>query len=441
MAISKTNPASTSTEGIVTIKISSTAVTATLPVPFPAGNYRVDTGFSGTLNIAILNASNTAVASFSFATSSFFTLAETASKVIISGPAAAVNGIVSFQQLQRGVAGTSIDTAWSSVTLANTTTHGAAGLEFVGNAAYIIGGNADGNYNTAGTTSTIEKYDFTTSTLSTVVTSSADLAGWVSTAVCGTDIYFITGYGVNGFTGTSGSGTQRLYKFSTTTNTVSTMAARPAWSKLNCLVANAAGTKIYSFGSWDSTATNLHAASYVYDVAGNSWSSILPMPSDFKDTDNLGRNDHLNLQNTDQILFFKHRQTSTSPSGKLWRYNISTNTYTQLDAAIGPEAYQTGGGLIRKSGAAYGIYVAAASGTATGTSPNNNFFDVCRRSILTGNPETVQNTNTLTQAPPGNGTQQGTKLAFNDTYVCYINTSTLGTFWYRPIDNFIYGLL
>ena len=309
MAVSRLVPASTSSEGIVTIKMTSSQTKTTLPVPFPAGNYRVDTGYSGTVAVRLWNGS-TKLGEFSFATSSFFNLASTATELEINAPGAAVNGIMSFQLLSRGVAGTTA--GWNVLPLV-TDQHRYGAIIPNSNGVFIVGGHNSDGWSAVGGTGTIEKWDKSSGTTTVVATNSTALNMGVVAVGVGTDIYWKK----------KDPAVKTFYKFDTTTNTLTTLAASTFSHGLSAAVANTAGTKIYWFGSYSEPSGN-YLKCEVYTIATNTWATIADLPFSGAGYGGVAWN---NPANADTLYVSDFVDQTT-----VQRYNITANNWTSMAA-------------------------------------------------------------------------------------------------------------
>lgn len=320
MAISKTNPVSTSTEGIVTIKIAAQQCKVTLTTPLPAGSYAVSTGYSGSMGIRLYNSAGTVIQDFGFSTSSSFTIADAATVVEINSPATAVNGIVSFQILQRGVSAST--NLWNSVNLVSDQ-HRFAAVIANSNGVYIIGGHNNIDWSSTGGTGTIEKWDRTSSTTTVVATDATALSRRCYATKVGTDIYFYN----------SNPAASSFWKFNTNTNTLSAMANMVSPRSLDTIVTNNQGTKIYVIGAYQGNS----GAGYseVYTIASNTWATIAAAPFT---NGGYGGQAWTDSTNNDYIYTANYVDQAT-----VWRYNITANTWTNLGIIGFPGEYTTRG--------------------------------------------------------------------------------------------------
>ena len=80
MGIQSFAGSSVSTEGIVTVRITSTSTVSTLPVPLPAGTYTISTGYTGSMAVTLYDSNDNTVAFFSFSAQGMFTISSVATK-------------------------------------------------------------------------------------------------------------------------------------------------------------------------------------------------------------------------------------------------------------------------------------------------------------------------------------------------------------------------
>ena len=423
MAISKVNPVSASTEGIVTVKLSTPVTETTLPVPLPAGNYRIDTGFSGTLSVELSDSGSNVLATFSFATTSFFTITGTATKIFVAGPVAATNGVVTVNLLQRGVVGTAI---WK-VLNAEGANYKNVGMGTCNGRFYIIGGNDSGSYNANDGIGTIRYWDKTSSSFVTQY-NSTNIAGqtWFAGAV-GNVFYFAYKAGTAATTFT-------LCKFDTTTGTLTTLATPPAYASgaLNNPILNNQGTKIYRFGNWDGASNNTCA---VYDIATNTWTQLAALPSSAGVS--WGTISHRDPANNDRINVY-----GISSQTQRYQYNIAANTFTALGSANNhsettDSAYTSQGGVTPNG--KYFVYVGVSSTSTTGDIPYQVFRQI--KTDGSANVSTAASTkkNSLPFKPSGviSGTTGNVYFDSDNMYVMEgmaVDTAARPYLWILPVS-------
>ena len=300
---------SVSTEGIVTVKITSTSTLSSLPVPLPAGTYQINTGYTGSMAITLYDSSDNTVGFFSFSAQGMFTLSSVATKIGIVNPSAALNGIISIQKLSRGISSSPVAlTQWATKALANTSAVWGSSLQVVNGYVYLIGGHNGTSWDTATGNAVIQRWDMNPANSFSVVYNpgNTSITGTNYSTVIGNYIYFVTGAG----------NTQALFRFNTVDNTLSTMASRAISHSLNNIAANADGTKIYQFGAHGGSNTN---GAEAYTVSSNTWTTIADAPGtwgtgSFKDPSN-------------PLRMYPYGNTGQATR---WRYNADTNTYTNL---------------------------------------------------------------------------------------------------------------
>lgn len=415
MGIQSFAGSSVSTEGIVTVKLTGTLNEKSLPVPFSPGNYRIDTGFSGSLRVAFKNAGGTTLSEFTFATTSFFTIADTATTVVVQCPQAAINGIITVQQLKRGVVATP---GWQPVALTAVGSNWGSTLQCWNNRVYLLGGVDSASWDGTGGTPSIQYWDKSNSSLTGATTvvraANSDINGVNSSVIVGDNIYFTR----------HKSNATALLRYNLTTNTLTSMASRPYSSTLAGLSVNSAGTKIYQFGAYESGADNTR--SIVYDIASNSWSSIANIPSgEYSGTSSLADPDNSNI-----INYFGNS------SGKWWRYSISGNTYTDTGYTV-PTTYANQATAVNKKG----IF----KNDNSGTRPNiTNFAYYWLNGLNTGaaGAQGYIVPNTIYAPLPEDGTggasNGGCSFASDSDYV-YYHASNSNFLWYISKATFIAG--
>jgi hypothetical protein len=415
MGIQSFSGGSASTEGIVTVKITGTSTITTLPVPFSAGVYRADTGYNGQLSVSLYDASDVVIASFLFTTTSMFTIPSTATKIGIACPSGALNGVVAIQSLKRGVNGiTTPLTTWSTKTLANTVAVSGASLNIIGNYLYVMGGTTTAGWDSADGNAVVQRLDITNPSATFQVVynpGNTSINGVNYSAVVGNDIYFTRGAASNlGF-----------YKFNVVSNTVTNLADKLYISKINNLVVNSAGTKIYIFGAYANTPSS---KAQVYTIASNSWAAI----SDVPDSGSWGSGSHRHPTKSD--VLYPYGLTGFT---QRYRYNVSSDTYTGLGGSR-DQTYANTGSL----------------------SPNGNYFiygnDMVGdpagqiRALPTDGTTGPVNVTTPTSVALGRddilpyvaATSSGVSLAINSNYL-YIHASTSDKVYYTPTGAFLGG--
>jgi len=415
MGIQSFSGGTASTEGIVTVKLTGTLNTKSLPVPFSPGNYRIDTGFSGSLRVAFLNSGGTILSEFTFATTSFFTIIDTATSVVVQCPQNAINGIITVQQLKRGVV--SIP-GWQPVTLTNTGSNWGATLQCWNNRVYLIGGVDSNSWDGTGGNPSIQYWDKSNSSLTGATTvvrnANSDINGVNSSVIVGDNVYFHT----------HKQNQSAFRRFNLTTNTLTSMANRPWPGTLHGLSVNGAGTKIYMFGTYESGGDNSRAAAY--DIAGNSWSTIANIPAG----EYSGTSSFADPANSNIINYFGNS------AGKWWRYSISGNTYTDTGFTV-PTTYANQAAIVGTK--------AIFKDANNGTRPNiTNFSYYWLSGVNTGaSGVTGQITPNSIYAPlPEDGTggasNGGCAFASDNDYV-YYHASNSNYLWYISKAQFIAG--
>lgn len=415
MGIQSFAGANVSTEGIVTVKLTGTLNTRTLPVPFSPGNYRIDTGYSGSLRVAFLNAAGTSLTEFTFATTSFFTITDTATSIIIQCPQAAINGIIAVQQLKRGVVSVP---GWQPVTLTATGSLYGASLQCWNNRVYIIGGSDTAGWDKTSGSPSIQYWDKSNTSLTgaTTIVRSAnnDIAAPNSSVIVGNNIYFHTHSRDN----------TTFRKFDLTTNTLSSLASKPWSNTLHGLVANAAGTRIYMFGAYQSGGTNQRSA--YYDIAANSWTSIANTPGGEYN----GTVHSIDPDNSNIINVFGNS------SQNWWRYSISANTYTDT-GYVAPVIYNQVGVSVNKK-----MIIKADN---SGTRPNITNFAYYWQNGTNAGAATATTAqvvpNSIYSPLPEDGGGYGDSNSFfaaDNDYV-YYRTGNSNYLWYISKSQFISG--
>lgn len=414
MGIQSFAGASASTEGIVTVKLTGTLNEKSLPVPFSPGNYRIDTGFSGSLRVAFKNAAGTTLSEFTFATTSFFTISDTATSVVVQCPQAAINGIITVQQLKRGVVATP---GWQPVTITNTGALWGASLQCYNNRVYIIGGNDGGSWDNVGGSPSIQYWDKSNTTLTGATTvvrgPNNDIAGTNSSVIVGSNLYFHTHARDN----------TTFRKFDLTTNTLSSLASKPWSNTLHGLVVDPTGTRIYMFGAYQSGGTDQRSA--YYNIASNSWTSIANVPSgSWSATTN-----SIDPSNSNIINVFGNE------AAKWWRYSISGNTYTDTGftapgchaqsgtAVNGKMIFKTDNSGTRPNITNFGYYW--QNGSNTGASGIQGH--IVPNSIYAPLPE-----------DGGSAGNSGSSFAADNDYV-YYHASGSNYLWYMSKATFVAG--
>lgn len=415
MAISRLVPTSFSTEGIATVKITGTATITAFTVPLPAGTYKISSGYSGSIAITLYDASDNPLNYFTFATQGMFTINQTAAKVGIVAASAAINGIVDFNILQRGKDATALGlTLWNTKALANVDATAFASMQVVNGYLYVIGGHNGVEWNTTTGNAVIQRWDMNPANSFSVVYNpgNTSINGANSSVVSGNYIYFTRG----------NAAPSALLRFDTTNNTITTLTNRPVGQTLGSILINNAGTKIYSFGSYQNGA----ARSFVYDIATNAWTEIAGLP---QTSDGWGGNQFRNPNNSDQINII-----GMSGQTPRYRYNIAANTYTNL------------------GGENISFYTNQGSIT-----PNNNYYITTR--TLAGTPqsqfsawktdgsEDTQYVYTPTAAAlvrdsiisATQETNGGNSIAINSTYV-FARTKAQTAVYYTPTTAFLGAL-
>jgi len=398
MAIQSFAGSSVSTEGIVTVKITTPVTYTSFPVPLSPGNYRIDTGYSGTLYVSINDSSDNSLVSFTFATTSFFTVPATASKVLISGPVGAVNGVISVQQLKRGTLGGAV---WYTIPVAGLNYRNSALIPCNGR-LYMVGGNASGGYDAYDGTGVIRYWDKNTSNLTmTTQYSATNFAGQTFGVASGTNLYFYC-------KGGGQSTAQGFYKFDTVAGTLTTLASMPAYANgaLNNIVINNAGTKIYRFGNW-SQANSSGAA--VYDIASNSWSQLANTPYG-----DWGVGHHRDPSNADRINFFGH-----SSQTQRYRYNITANTYTALGSAgnhnTADSTYTTQGGITPNG--SYYVFGGSNSLINTSAIPYQTYRQIKTDGTVDATTVSSDSFSALPFKPNGNPNGGSSYIQFDSDYM------------------------
>ena len=415
MGIQSFAGSSVSTEGIVTVKITAERTATTLPVPLPAGNYRIDTGFSGTLWIIIKDGSGSTLADFSFATTSFFTISGVGTTIQVLSPSAAINGIVTVNLLKRGVVSSEFNT-WKRITLNASYNTNMCSLVATNNKLYVVGGSSSTSWSEQAGTSGIQVWDKNISTPTTTMayTPGTNLAGNNQACKIGTAIYF-----------NRGNNGAAFFRFETTTNTLTEMASRPTLAAIDNLVPSSDGTKIFSFGSYSGTNA---IYSYVYTVSTNSWARIadLPMGS--------GHGTH-DFSGSDANHIYIYAKEGIN---NLYRYNISTNTYTDMGFAHGVSGSYNSRGARTIDGARY-----INAQPDTGSAPRNYTFwsiktDGTAPASLVTTPGSVLTQNVdVTGTGLGDG---GYAMAFDSDYV-YWHGKNSPYVWYKSYSDFVTGLV
>lgn len=404
-----------STEGIVTVKLTGTLNTRSLPVPFSPGNYRIDTGFSGSLRVAFLNNAGTILSEFTFATTSFFTISDTATSVVIQCPQNAINGIITVQQLKRGVVSVA---GWQPVTITNTGSLWGASLQCWNNRVYIIGGTSQSTWEGTSGSASIQYWDKSNSSLTGATTvvraANADLAGASISALVGNSLYLSTGK----------RDSTTFRRFDLTNNTMSNLAGKPWNNTLHGYVANSAGTRIYMFGAYESGGTDQRSA--YYDISANTWTTIANVPNgSWNATVHSIDPDDANVLNV-----------FGNEAGKWWRYSISANTYTDTGYSVpGCHANQTSASVNKKM-----IFKTDNSGTR----PNiTNFAYYWQNGANTGaqagQGHIVPNSIYAPLPEDGGGAgNSGCAMAADNDYIYYhaLNSNFL---WYIPRAQFVSG--
>lgn len=414
MGIQSFAGANVSTEGIVTVKLTGTLNTRSLPVPFSPGNYRIDTGFSGSLRVAFLNNAGTVLSEFTFATTSFFTISDTATSVVVQCPQNAINGIITVQQLKRGVVSIA---GWQPITITNTGSLWGSSLQCWNNRVYIIGGTDGTSWDQTGGSASIQYWDKSNTSLTGATTivraANSDIAAPNSSVIVGDNIYFHT----------HKRDVSTFRRFNLTTNTLASMAGKPWNNTLHGIVANSAGTKIYMFGAYESGGDNARSSSY--DIAANSWTSIANVPSGEYN----GTVHSIDPDNSNIINVFGNS------AGKWWRYSISGNTYTDTGYTA-PACYANVGVSVNKKL----IFKTDNSGTR----PNiTNFSYYWQNGVNTGaSGATGYITPNSIYAPlpedGGGASNAGISFAADNDYV-YYHAANSNYLWYISKSQFISG--
>jgi hypothetical protein len=406
---------STSTEGIVTVKITGTSTVTTLPVPFSPGVYRADTGYNGQLSVTLYDSTDAVISSFLFTTTSMFTISATATKIGIACPSGALNGVVAIQSLKRGVNGTATPTtAWLTKTLANSVAVQGASLNIIGNYLYLVGGTTTLGWDSTDGNAVVQRIDITNSSAAFEVVynpGNTSINGLNYSAVVGNDIYFTRG----------SSSSTGFYKFNVLTNTLTTLASRLYTANLNNILVNSAGTKIYQFGSYSNNPTN---KAQVYTISSNSWAGI----SDLPDNGSWGSGSHRHPTNSD--ILYPYGITGFS---QRYRYNVSTDTYTGLGGTK-DNLYANTGSLSPNGN--YYLYGFDPTGDPSGqvkalptngaTGPQNV---TTPSSVALGRDDII---------PLTSATNQGTALAVTSNYL-YIHAGTSNKLYYTPSSAFLGG--
>jgi len=423
MAINRLTPASTSTEGIVTIKIAQEVSEKTVPTSFPAGNYRIDTGASGLIKVALLKSDGSLELEFSFTTSSFFTIANTVTKVQIVATTASVNGIVTFQQLSRGVVSTNI---WSYSTPGGDLQRGCKAVNNAANTAiYFVGGTNDTDWSVQSGAGIVRKWVKSTNTWSTVVTGNTNINYQVHGVAVNNVMYFC-----------NTTNTSNWYKFDTATETVTTLSAPSYPIRIGTAVKNNQNTKIYALGSYQ----NATPMSFrVYTIATNTWANLTTAP--FGSGGYGGANSWAHPSDNDK-LYWSDTQAQTT----IYRYNITADTWTDtgisvinVDYTSGTERTNYNGlGSLTPSGN-YFIYSYDSNRSASATTiPSatdwcyNNSIPTVRPVALTG-----------IYSQPATGSRDSwhqSMVHFDDTNIyVFGGMSTLnpGGIWYVPYATFL----
>lgn len=406
---------STSTEGIVTVKITGTSTITTLPVPFSPGVYRADTGYNGQLSVSLYDSSDAVISSFLFTTTSMFSIPSTATKIGIACPSGALNGVVAIQALKRGVNGSSTPTTlWQTKTLANSAAVSGASLNIIGNYLYVVGGTATLGWDSTDGNAVIQRLDITNPSASFEVVynpGNTSINGVNYSTIVGNDIYFTRG-------AASGQG---FYKFNVTTNTLTTLTSRLYIAGINNIFVNSTGTKIYQFGSYSNNPAN---KAQVYTIASNSWAAL----SDTPESASWGSSSFRHPTNPD--ILYPYGLTGFT---QRYRYNVSTDTYTAL--GTGRDATYANTGSLSPNGKYY-LYAFDIQGDPAGqvralptdgtTGPQNV---VTPASVALGRDDII---------PFTAATNSGTSLAVNNNYL-YIHAGTSNKIYYTPTSAFLGG--
>lgn len=413
MGIQSFAGSSVSTEGIVTVKITSTATVSSLPVPLPAGTYQINTGYTGSMAVTLYDSSDNTVAFFSYAAQGMFSISSTATKIGIVCPSAAINGIVSIQKLSRGISSTAVPlTQWSTKSLSYTSPVWGASLQVVGSYVYLIGGNSDGTWDGINGNAAIQRWDMNPANSFTTVYNpgNTSINGTNYSCVIGTNIYFTRG----------NANTTAFYKYDTVANTVTTLASRSVVHALNGITASADGTKIYCFGAYSGTPDT---AAEVYTVSSNTWARIADLPAG-----TWGTGSFRDATNSNRLYPYGLTGLNTR-----YRYNADSNTYTNLGGSD-PDYYANVGNYSNSGN----YWIQAGS---TGGDPTSQFT-----AIKTDGTADAQYIYTPTAAAlmrdsvisSMSNTNQGTSIAIGSTYTI-VHTSSNSQVYYTPTAAFLGG--
>ena len=223
----------------------------------------------------------------------------------------------------------------------------------VGTKIYLFGGITSSQ--TSGFLNKINVFDTTTNTISTLsVTLPYGMNGIVAGAV-GTKIYLFGGYQ------SSGTMSKKIYVFDTTTNTIGTLGAT-----LNTaayfISAGAVGTKIYLFGGSEGTNSYLNTIQ-VFDTTTNTISTLsTTLPT-------AGHTFSVGVVGTKIYLF----GGSHSSGGKntIYKFDTTTNTISTLSATLPAVMYHIAAGAVGTK-----IYLCGGYMSGSGFLNTINVFNV-----------------------------------------------------------------
>lgn len=423
MAISKVNPVSTSTEGIVTIKIAQEVSQRDVPVPLQPGNYRVDTGASGVIRIALLKADGSLELEFPFTTSSFFTISNTVTKVEIAATTASVNGIISFQQLSRGVVSTNL---WNYTTPGGDFQRGCKGVgNAAGTAVYLVGGSNSNDWSVQSGSGVVRKFVKATNTWSTIITGNTAINYQIHGTVVNNVLYFC-----------NTTNSSNWYKFDTATETITTLTAPSQALRIGAAVKNNQNTKIYALGNYEGGTPCVFR---VYTIASNSWSSLTTAP--WGGGGYGGANSWAHPTDDDKLYFSDFTGMST-----IYRYNITANTWTDTgittfnsETTTGSDRTNYNGQGSRTPSGNYFIYSYDTQRSASGAAFPSLTDWVYNNAIPTAAPTSL--VGIFSQSANGNKNSWNQGSLFFDNENIYVlggmDTANQGGVWYTPYANFL----